>query len=168
MDLVLAVPITATAMTLLVWVVLNFSRSVTKEAREQRNADFESLARRYESIIERSTRDVALAEMVKQVKQKNLELIEATNLNTKSLDSLEQQVKQLILRTIQAQDRFVDRTRSRDQTQVGEEGLRHFGNMSVVGSRREPEREPEGFVDEEAIEKARPLSPREPAAGEPT
>lgn len=150
------------AVVLLVWAVLWFAHRTWEKAMDFENQDFAAITSRYEKLLDAVLSERALTEKIPAV-------IEATNLNTKSLDLLEKAVNQLILRS----DRFVDRTTHR-QTMVGEEATEtRVGNRVVIGApspTTRTESGEEGFVDATTgkVVPVAPPTPREIAAMPPT
>lgn len=125
----------------------------------QENADFRDLVERYRETL----KDSATAA---SNETKILALIEATNLNTKSLDLVEKALNQMVLRYSTG---IVDRTNER-KTQVGEERIANRTILSRPTPTTTTADGREGFVDATTgkVEPVAPKTPRELAATEPT
>lgn len=139
-----------------VWTTMRFCLKTSIEYAQMENADFRVLIDRYHSLLEDAT---TAKKMAAKNDERMLAIVEAMNLNTKSLSLVESALNQLVLRQVG----FNDRTSER-QRMVGEEmPPTRVGNRLVVRptpTTRTPAGA-EGFVDETSGE-VKPLEERTP------
>ena len=147
-----------------VWTTMRFCLKTSIEYAQMENADFRVLIDRYHSLLEDAT---TAKKMAAKNDERMLAIVEAMNLNTKSLSLVESALNQLVLRQVGFQDR------TERQKMVGEETPpTRVGNRIVVGAApttRTPSGA-EGFVDETTgeVKPLEPKTPRELAATELT
>lgn len=155
-NLLVSIPFLCLAILGVVWITMRFCLQTATEYAQMENSDFRVLVDQYRKIIDEAT---TADSMAKKNDERTLQIIEAINLNTKSLSMVESALNQLVLRQVG----FNDRTSER-QRMVGEEmPPTRVGNRLVVRptpTTRTPAGA-EGFVDETSGE-VKPLEERTP------